>query len=63
LATLWSVNDEGTAALMGQFYEQLAQKQATKAEALRQAQLTLLKNRWYQHPFYWSPFVLVGNWL
>lgn len=63
LATLWSVNDEAAAVIMEQFYQQLSTKQASKAEALRQAQLAMLKNRWYQHPFYWSAYTLVGNWL
>ncbi|MGF1482115.1 MAG: CHAT domain-containing protein [Cyanophyceae cyanobacterium] len=62
-ATLWAVNDEATALLMGQFYEELTNQQTTKAEALRQAQLKLLQNRWYRHPFYWAPYVLIGNWL
>ncbi|MBP6505644.1 MAG: CHAT domain-containing protein, partial [Rhodoferax sp.] len=31
--------------------------------ALRQAQLTLLSDRRYRHPYYWSPFLLIGNWL
>jgi CHAT domain-containing protein len=35
----------------------------SKAEALRQAQLALLGNPLYQHPYFWSAFVLVGNWL
>lgn len=34
-----------------------------KAEALRQAQMVLLRNVKYEHPFYWAPFILVGNWL
>ena len=34
-----------------------------KAEALRQAQLALIDSQDFNHPFYWSPFVLVGNWL
>ena len=64
LATLWQVNDESTADLMAQFYQQLAKHpEMTKAAALRTAQLRLLKQTKYQHPFYWAPFVLVGNWL
>jgi len=63
LATLWSVNDESTAQLMVEFYRQLTQSQVSKAQALRQAQLTLLGQSKYQHPYYWAPFVLVGNWL
>jgi CHAT domain-containing protein len=63
LATLWSVNDRATAELMGQFYQELAKKNITKAEAVRQAQLALINNPAYKHPFYWSPYILVGNWL
>lgn len=62
LATLWSVRDKSTAELITEFYRLLTQTGTTKAEALRQAQLSLLKNPQYQHPYYWSPFVLVGNW-
>lgn len=63
VATLWSVQDESTAQLMSTFYKQLIQTGNTKAGALRQAQLLLLKESKYTHPFYWAPFVLVGNWL
>lgn len=64
LATLWSVGDLSTAQLMKTFYKTLQeQRQLTKAEALREAQLTLLRSPEYSHPFYWSPFILVGSWL
>ncbi len=63
LATLWAVNDAGTAELMSQFYKQLTNTKNSKAEALRSAQLSLLENPLYQHPIYWAPYVLVGNWL
>ncbi|MEL6813711.1 MAG: CHAT domain-containing protein [Cyanobacteria bacterium J06598_3] len=64
LATLWQVNDISTATLMGEFYQQLSNTPGmTKAEALRAAQLSLLHQSEYQHPFYWASFVLVGNWL
>ncbi|HBE17673.1 MAG TPA: hypothetical protein DDW51_08680, partial [Cyanobacteria bacterium UBA11367] len=63
LATLWSVRDASTAELMTEFYRELTQTEVSKAEALRQAQLILLKQSKYQHPFFWAPFVLVGNWL
>ncbi|MDJ0508183.1 MAG: CHAT domain-containing protein [Crocosphaera sp.] len=63
LATLWSVQDDSTADLIAQFYKILSQSGISKAEALRQAQLSLLRSPQYQHPFYWAPFVLVGNWL
>jgi CHAT domain-containing protein len=63
LATLWSVQDQSTAELISQFYKTLNQPGVSKAEALRQVQLSLLRSPQYQHPFYWAPFVLVGNWL
>ena len=66
LATLWSADDEATANLMGKFYTNLSQNtQVSKARALRKAQLELLmeSDSQYRHPFYWAPFVLVGNWL
>lgn len=104
IATLWSVADDSTSLLMQQFYRLMADKQLSKAEALRQAQLALLqgtadiprstaasaecvkkdrsgsdpktdkpekteapefitdKARPYAHPYYWAPFVLMGNW-
>ena len=63
LATLWSVDDQSTAMLMVKFYQELAQANVTKAEALRQAQLALLEQSRFRHPYYWAPFVLLGNWL
>ncbi|MGQ4649541.1 CHAT domain-containing protein [Lyngbya aestuarii] len=63
LATLWAIQDQSTSQLMAEFYHLLTQPGVTKAEALRQAQLSLLNSSQYQHPYYWSPFVLVGNWL
>jgi CHAT domain-containing protein len=63
IASLWSVNDESTAKLMQEFYRQLTTDRVSKSEALRQAQLKLLQNPLYKHPYFWAPFVLVGNWL
>ncbi|MCU0534709.1 MAG: CHAT domain-containing protein [Hydrococcus sp. Prado102] len=62
LATLWSVQDQSTVELTIEFYKHLKRPGVSKAEALRQAQLALLR-REYDHPFYWAAFVLVGNWL
>lgn len=58
LASLWLVEEVSTAQLMGDFYKGL-NKGLGKVEALRQAQLTLLKNPEYSHPYYWAPFILV----
>jgi CHAT domain-containing protein/Tfp pilus assembly protein PilF len=97
LASLWSVDDQSTGVLMRQFYTNLRDNSdMTKAEALRQAQLDLLKgeveipmldmeelrkkkaqadratatpvtyitdpNAPRAHPYYWAPFILIGNW-
>ncbi|MBL1177170.1 CHAT domain-containing protein [Pantanalinema sp. GBBB05] len=83
LASLWSVSDASTSVLMQQFYKYLATGKLTKAEALRQAQLSLLNGTLptsvlpyrtavpvsssgqaigsLAHPYYWSPFILIGN--
>lgn len=63
LATLWAVNDESTADLMIEFYVALENTDLSKAQALRQAQIKILKDPQFSHPLYWSPFVLIGNWL
>jgi CHAT domain-containing protein len=62
VGTLWQVNDESTSMLMAEFYQQLAKSKISTAEALRNAQLLLLNNRQYQNPYFWAPFLLVGNW-
>jgi CHAT domain-containing protein len=63
LASLWPVKDQVAARLMTQFYQELKQPNMTKAEALRRSQLALLKDKDFDDPFFWSSFVLVGNWL
>lgn len=65
IASLWQVNDASTANLMSLFYEYYKKPQVTKAEALRQAQLTLLRDypdTDYNRPYYWAAFVIIGNW-
>lgn len=63
LASLWNINDESTAFLINEFYRQLIRGKSTKAEALRQAQIKMLKDDIYSRPAQWSPYVIVGNWL
>ena len=48
---------------MAEFYKALAQPGTTKAEAFRQAQLALMQDPQLASPYFWSPFILVGNWL
>lgn len=65
LATLWSVDDRSAAALMNEFYKQLADRNLTKAEALQRAQLSLWNNpsQDWKRPYFWAAYTLVGNWL
>jgi CHAT domain-containing protein len=72
IASLWSVDDGGTQVLMNAFYAALEQNM-TKAEALRQAQIALITNDFtalgidsptqssLNRPYYWAPFILIGN--
>ncbi|MEM8610619.1 MAG: CHAT domain-containing protein [Cyanobacteria bacterium P01_H01_bin.105] len=63
IASLWAVEDFSTAELMTELYQQLRQRSRSRAEALQQAQRLLLESSDYNHPYYWAPFVLIGNWL
>jgi len=66
VATQWGVESESTATLMTEFYQRLLPRsesdhRQTKAEALQAAQLVLLNTKKYRHPFYWAPFVMIGD--
>jgi CHAT domain-containing protein len=63
VAPLWSVNDRASAELVSTFYTNLRGGVESKAAALQAAQLALLGEARYRHPAYWSPFLLIGNWL
>jgi CHAT domain-containing protein len=64
MATLWFVNDESTAAVVSEVYSQLRKSpRVSKARALQAAQIKLLNDRRYHHPCYWSPYLMIGNWL
>lgn len=63
VGSLWSVSDIATTELMIAFYQQLATGKMSKAEALKNAQIQVMHNPIYQHPYFWSSFVLIGNWL
>ncbi|HLG13903.1 MAG TPA: CHAT domain-containing tetratricopeptide repeat protein [Blastocatellia bacterium] len=59
LVTLWRVDDEETSNLMSSFYSRLVAGD-TPAAALRYAQCEMLGHQ--PHPFFWSPFILLGRW-
>ena len=62
VVSLWSVSDISTADLMAEFYKNLIINKLSKTDALRKAQLALISNPGFSHPFYWAPFILVGDW-
>ncbi len=62
LGTLWPVSDAAASTLMAQFYRLLADGRHSKIGALREAQIELLKNPAQRHPFFWAPFILIGDW-
>jgi len=62
VVSLWSVDDEGTAALMSSFYQKMLQKGLTPAAALRAAQLEMWKQEKWKSPYYWAAFTLQGEW-
>jgi len=49
--------------LVSEFYRQLRDPAQSKAQALQHAQQKLLEDRVYEHPAYWSAFLLLNNWL
>ncbi|CAN5625256.1 CHAT domain-containing protein [soil metagenome] len=66
--SLWSVADKSTADLMTDFYKRLlsspdaASMGGSPSAAMRDAQLAMITGKKYSAPFYWAPFVLVGDW-
>ncbi|TRU09957.1 MAG: tetratricopeptide repeat protein [Microcystis aeruginosa Ma_MB_F_20061100_S19] len=56
IASLWDAEDNTSAEIMTQFYQNL-KNGMSKSEAMRQAKLSQIKS----HPFFWSPFILIGS--
>ena len=63
LGSLWKVSDQATTDLIIAFYDAIADPETTKAQALRSAQLGLLRDPASRHPALWSAFLLISNWL
>lgn len=66
-ASLWYINDEGTGQFMQHFYRLRHDKKLNKALTLQQVQIAFIKGEdelvQFRHPFFWAPFVLMGDWL
>ena len=60
VASLWSVDSRATAELMIEFHRERKANNIGAGEALRTAQIKLIRSAEYQHPYYWAPFVSVG---
>jgi CHAT domain-containing protein/Tfp pilus assembly protein PilF len=61
VASLWAVYDPSTADIMDSFYREL-RKGVPKVEALQHAQVTILHNPKYSNPYFWAPFIMLGDW-
>jgi CHAT domain-containing protein len=59
IVSLWAVPDTPTASLMTEFYNNIQQRQLDKAQALRQAMLTTMKQ--HPNPRNWAAFTLIGE--
>ena len=57
------VSDTASGRLVAHFYQNLKNPELSRAEALRQAQMSLIADPNFRHPAYWSAFILISNWL
>lgn len=61
IVSLWRVPDLSTSLLMKGFYAAYASNGGKVAEALQQAQLSMIKSDEYSAPYYWAPFISIGR--
>lgn len=62
MVSLWDVDDEATSELMSRFYRlMLGKKQLRPAAALREAQVSMSKDKRWHSPYYWAAFILQGE--
>ncbi len=62
IASLWKIDDEATAELMKRFYQKMFKESMTPAAALRAAQADMSQQRRWNNPYYWSGFIIQGEW-
>ncbi|NER00445.1 MAG: CHAT domain-containing protein, partial [Cyanothece sp. SIO2G6] len=63
IASLWSIDDQASVIFTETFYKEIGKDNVSRAQALQKAQQALMSNDIFDHPRYWSPYILVGNWL
>lgn len=61
LVSLWSISDEGTSEFMKRFYAVVSRGGTSFAEALNRTRRELLSSKRFSHPFFWAPFILLGE--
>jgi CHAT domain-containing protein len=61
MSSLWKVDDEATAELIGSFYKYTLRDGLTPEAALREAQLQLSRKPRWRDPYYWASFVIQGE--
>jgi CHAT domain-containing protein len=61
LVSLWKVADSATQTLMVDYYQRLLKGEG-RSEALRAAQLAMMRNPTLRHPYYWAAFIPIGDW-
>ena len=62
MVSLCSVSADSTLKLMESFYKKIKNENMSKAEALQKAQIEMMQDAQYAHPYYWAPFMLIGDW-
>lgn len=62
IVSLWNVDDRATAVLMEHLYDAMLVKKMAPAAALRQAQISLARDKQWRTPYYWAAFVVQGEW-
>lgn len=63
IVSLWNVNKTSSRILLDEFYRRWLGECATpKWKALQQAQIAVMNNPDYRHPYHWAPFILMGDW-
>ncbi len=60
--SLWNVNDQATADLMARFYRGMLREKKSPADALRTAQIEMMRLTKWRSPYFWAPFVMQGEW-
>jgi CHAT domain-containing protein len=62
VASLWLINDAAAGTIMPAFYHNLGIPGITKAKAMQQAQIAMLRGGRFTHPADWAAFIVIGNW-